>query len=97
MIPSGELATTLLELAPDATVVVDATGTIVFANAHVEQTFGYTPGELTGKSVDTLLPARIRDTHVRHRAQFNAAPKPRPMGRDLTLLGLHKNGREFPV
>ena len=97
MILSGGLATTLLELAPDATVVVDADGTIVFANARTEQTFGYSPAELTGLSVDTLLPPRLRAAHVAHRAQFSAAPKPRPMGRDLTLLGLHKNGREFPI
>ena len=97
MIPSGDLATTLLELAPDATVVVDANGTVIFANARVEQTLGYQPHELLGKSVDILLPARIRGSHGRHRAQFNATPKPRPMGRDLPLLGLHKNGREFPV
>jgi PAS domain S-box-containing protein len=97
MIPSGELATTLLELAPDATVVVDAEGMIVFANARVEQTFGYAPDELTGQSVDTLLPPRMRALHAGHRAQFSAAPKPRPMGRDLSLLGLHKHGREFPV
>src|SRR5512143_878139 len=94
---SGGLATTLLELAPDATVVVDHNGTIVFANARIEQTFGYSPTELTGCSVDTLLPPRLRAGHAGHRAQFSAAPKPRPMGRDLTLLGLHKNGREFPV
>jgi PAS domain S-box-containing protein len=97
MILSGGLATTLLELAPDATVVVDAEGTIVFANAHTEQTFGYSPAELTGLNVDTLLPPRLRAAHVAHRARFGAAPKPRPMGRDLTLLGLHKNGREFPI
>jgi PAS domain S-box-containing protein len=97
MILSGGLATTLLELAPDATVVVDAQGTIVFANARTEQTFGYTPAELTGSSVDTLLPPRMRTAHVAHRAKFGAAPKPRPMGGDLTLLGLHKNGREFPI
>ena len=97
MILSGGLATTLLELAPDATVVVDANGTIVFANARTEQTFGYSPAELTGLSVDTLLPSRLRTAHVAHRAQFSTAPKPRPMGRDLTLLGLHKNGREFPI
>jgi PAS domain-containing protein len=35
---SGELAKTLLDLAPDATIVVDAHGTIVFANAQIEQT-----------------------------------------------------------
>jgi PAS domain S-box-containing protein len=97
MILSGGLATTLLELAPDATVVVDAKGTIVFANARTEQTFGYSPAELTGLNVDTLLPPRLRTAHVTHRAQFSAAPKPRPMGRDLTLLGLHKKGYEFPI
>ena len=97
MIVSGEFAATLLELAPDATVVVNERGTIVFANARVEQTFGYSPGELTGVSVDMLLPPRMRPKHVGHRAQFSAAPKPRPMGRDLTLLGLHKTGSEFPV
>ena len=97
MILSGALATTLLELAPDATVVVDAKGTIVFANARTEQTFGYSPAELTGLSVDTLLPRRLREAHVAHRSQFSTAPKPRPMGRDLTLLGLHKNGGEFPI
>ena len=94
---SGDLAKTLLELAPDATVVVEADGTIVFANARIEQTFGYAAGELTGSNVDVLLPVRLRAAHAKHRTQFNAAPKPRPMGRDLTLLGLHKNGREFPV
>jgi PAS domain S-box-containing protein len=97
MILSSGLATTLLELAPDATVVVDAEGTIVFANARTEQTFGYSPAELTGLSVDTLLPSRLRSAHAAYRAQFAAAPNPRPMGRDLTLLGLHKNGHEFPV
>jgi PAS domain S-box-containing protein len=94
---SGDLAKTLLELAPDATVVVEADGTIVFANARMEQTFGYTAAELTGVNVDTLLPPRLRTAHAAHRAQFNATPRPRPMGRDLTLLGLHKNGSEFPV
>ncbi len=97
MILSVGLATTLLELAPDATVVVDAKGTIVFANARTEQTFGYSPAELIGLSVDTLLPPRLRKAHVAHRAQFSTAPKPRPMGLDLTLLGLHENGREFPI
>ena len=36
----------MLDLAPDATVVVDAHGTIVFANAQIEQTFGYKAEEI---------------------------------------------------
>src|SRR5262249_51489104 len=92
-----ELARTLLELAPDPTVVVDAKGTIVFANAQVEQAFGYRAGEILGLSVETLLPDRFRSVHLKHRARFAAQTKPRPMGAGLTLYGRRKDGREFPV
>ena len=94
---SGELARTLLDLAPDATVVVDPTGTIVFANAQIEQTFGYSPAELVGRPVESLLPERFRGSHPEHRARFGAKPKPRPMGAGLALRGLHRDGAEFPV
>ena len=94
---SGELAQNVLELAPDATVVVDREGTIVFANAQVERTFGYAPNELAGQSVDVLLPARFHPKHAEHRARFALQPKPRAMGEGLTLFGRHKGGHEFPV
>lgn len=94
---SGELAQNVLELAPDATVVVDGDGSIVFANAQVERTFGYTPQELSGQTVEVLLPERFRVTHRDHRARFALQPKPRAMGEGLTLYGRHKAGHEFPV
>jgi PAS domain S-box-containing protein len=94
---SGELAKNLLELAPDATVVVDAAGTIVFANAQIERTFGYTPGELEGQPVEILLPQALRGRHIAHRAQFAARPKSRRMGDGSMLFGKHKNGHEFPL
>jgi len=94
---SDELARTLLDLAPDATVVVDAHGAIVFANAQVEQTFGYRAEEIVGSSVETLLPDRFRGAHPKHRERFATQPKPRPMGAGLALYGRHKDGHEFPV
>jgi PAS domain S-box-containing protein len=94
---SDELSKNLLELGPDATVVVDAEGTIIFANAQVARTFGYSPGELTGQSVEALLPQRFRGGHKEHRARFALQPRPRAMGEGLTLFGQHKDGHEFPV
>ena len=94
---SGELARTLLDLAPDATVVVDAHGMIVFANAQIEQTFGYRAEEIVGSAIETLLPERFRHAHPRHRERFAMQPKPRPMGAGLALYGRHKDGHEFPV
>ena len=94
---SGELARTLLDLSPDATVVVDANGIIVFANAQIEQTFGYQAGEIVGSSIETLLPERFWAAHPKHRERFALQPKPRPMGAGLSLYGRHKSGHEFPV
>ncbi|HET8696966.1 MAG TPA: ATP-binding protein, partial [Gammaproteobacteria bacterium] len=94
---SGQLAKTLLDLAPDATVVVNVSGRVVFANAQIERTFGYGPAELVGQPVEVLLPQRFRAAHPRHREQFAAKPRLRPMGAGLSLYGLHKDGREFPV
>jgi PAS domain S-box-containing protein len=94
---SGELAKNLLELAPDATVVVDARGRIVFANAQIERTFGYAPRQLEGQPVEMLLPEALRSRHVTHRALFAERPKPRRMGDGSTLFGKHKDGHEFPL
>jgi len=94
---SGELAKSLLEATPDATVIVDSDGTIVFANTQVRETFGFDPAELVGRSVEILMPPRFREVHAVHRDLFNAKPRSRPMGTGLSLYGLHKDGTEFPV
>jgi PAS domain S-box-containing protein len=94
---SDELSKNLLDLAPDATVVVDAKGTVIFANAQVARTFGYAPSELVGQPVEQLLPERFRSGHAEHRARFALQAKPRAMGEGLNLFGRHKDGREFPV
>jgi PAS domain S-box-containing protein len=94
---SGELARTLLDLAPDPTVIVDADGTIVFANAQVAHAFGYGPAELVGARVEALLPERFREGHPGHRERFASHAKPRPMGAGGTLYGRHQDGHEFPI
>ena len=57
-------------LLPDAVIVVDSTGTIVFANAAVENLLGYAPEELLEQSLDILIPENFREVHVRHLARF---------------------------
>jgi PAS domain S-box-containing protein len=94
---SGELARTLLDAAPDPTVIVDGRGRVVFANALVQQVFGHAPARLIGEPVEVLLPERFRHVHPGHRARFFDSPKTRPMGAGLALFGLHKDGHEFPV
>jgi protein-histidine pros-kinase len=87
----------LLELTPDAILMVNITGRIVFVNSQAERVFGYDHGELFGKPVEVLLPDRFRGTHHVHRARFFSAPRTRAMGAGLELYGVRRNGEEFPV
>jgi PAS domain S-box-containing protein len=94
---SPELAHSVLESAPDAIVLVDADGTVVFANQQVEALFQYAPGAIVGKPVEVLLPERFRARHSGHREQFAKHRRVRPMGAGLDLFGRRSDGTEFPV
>ena len=87
----------LLDTTPDAVVVVDAAGTIVYANRLIEELFGYKPHTLVGRPVEVLVPEEARGRHHGHRADYAGAPSMRAMGSGSDLLGLHNSGREFPV
>ena len=87
----------LLDAAPDALLIVDDEGIVVYANAQVEALFGYERSEILGQSIEILVPARHRAPHVAHRAGFSAAPRKRPMGSGLQLAAVRKDGTEFPV
>jgi PAS domain S-box-containing protein len=87
----------VLELAPDGLMVVDANGIIRLANARCEQLFGYTRDEFVDRSVDMLVPIDVRHRHAALREQFHRAPVAREMGPDRELRGVRKDGSEFPV
>jgi protein-histidine pros-kinase len=87
----------MLESIPDAIVIVNITGNIVLVNSHAEKLFGYERANLLGRSVECLVPDRLRDRHPRHRMNFFSDPKVRPMGAGLDLYGQRRDGTEFPV
>ncbi len=94
---ANERFSALMESAPDAIVVADEHGTIVLVNARTETLFGYTRQELLGKAVEVLMPERFRAMHPAHRSSYVQAPVLRPMGANLELYVLHRDGSEIPV
>jgi len=88
---------TLLESAPDAMVIIDASGTIVMVNRRTEELFGYPRDEITGQPIEQLMPQRYRESHPERIRSFFANPSARPMGSGLELFGSNRAGLEFPV
>ena len=57
---SPELARSALDAAPDAMIIIDAAGTIRYANRQVSALFGYPHEDIVGKEVEQLMPERHR-------------------------------------
>jgi PAS domain S-box-containing protein len=91
------LVAALVELMPDAALVVDSEGLVLGANAQALAMFGYEKDEIEGHPVEVLVPEQARERHHDHRSRYGKSPKSRPMGRGLELAGRRRDGSEFPV
>jgi PAS domain S-box-containing protein len=91
--PAGEL----LDALQDGVALADGDGMIVVASARLADMFGYGPGELPGRLVESLVPAGLQEAHRGHRAFWARSPSARPMGAGAQLAGLRKDGTTFPV
>lgn len=91
------LARSVLDDAPDAMIIVDAFGTIWFANRQVSALFGYAHDDVIGDSIEKLVPDRFREQHSGYRGQLVSEVRVRPVGFRLELFGRRSDGTEFPI
>jgi PAS domain S-box-containing protein len=94
---SSQLVGSVLDSAPDAMIIIDGSGKILFANRQVEALFGHRAADVIGNGVEMLLPERFRERHVGHRMGYTGNVRVRPMGAGLDLYGIRSDGSEFPV
>jgi diguanylate cyclase (GGDEF)-like protein/PAS domain S-box-containing protein len=82
----------------DAIIAIDSNDVIIDWNARAEQTFGWPRDEALGRSLaETIIPERFRD---RHNAGLKRSLDNGPavlIGRRVELVGLHRDGHEFPI
>jgi PAS domain S-box-containing protein len=89
----------IVSISADAIISIDHQQRITIFNNGAEQTFGYTKEEAIGKPVETLIPQRFRHDHRRHVDRFASGDAiARLVGeRGTPIMGLRKNGEEFPA
>jgi PAS domain S-box-containing protein len=86
-----------VDACPGGVVVIDSGGKIAVVNAEAEDMFGYRSHELIGRSVDMLVPERLRPQYVRFLQQLDIRSDSRRAGLSRDLFGLRKDGSEFPA
>jgi PAS domain S-box-containing protein len=77
--------------------IVNHSGDIESINPRVSDMFGYSEDELIGQKVEILVPMAVRGNHTGHRDKYQSNPHARPMGKNMFLEGLKKDGSTFPV
>jgi PAS domain S-box-containing protein len=93
----GQLLHTLFRDNNDALLVVAPDGRIAASNPAATRLLGYAADELLGLDVDRLVPEPMRPRHAGYRAGYARAARARPMGAQLELAALHRDGSEVLV
>ena len=87
----------IFQFATEGILLTNEKGEILQVNPSAEKLFGYNKGELIDEKIEILIPKRFADKHVAHRDGFIKDPQARKMGSGMDLVGMKKDGSEFPI
>jgi diguanylate cyclase (GGDEF)-like protein/PAS domain S-box-containing protein len=88
---------TVLDAAFDAIVTITPDGIVRWFNRGAEAIFGYRADEVIGQPVTLLMPERYRDLCVAGLQRYLRTGEARVVGGTTELVGLRKDGSEFPI
>jgi PAS domain S-box-containing protein len=95
---SEALKRAILEAALDCVITMNAKGLIVDFNAAAEETFGYERAAVLGEEMAALIiPPSLREHHRRALTKYLKTEESAILNRRLELIGMRRNGDEFPV
>jgi diguanylate cyclase (GGDEF)-like protein/PAS domain S-box-containing protein len=87
----------LLDILPDAVLMVDARSRICYVNPAVRTVLGYGTDELLGQPLSSLVPQALRQQHEALVERFRSEGAPTLMGSRPVVHALHRSGRVVPV
>lgn len=91
----GELQSILAAI-PDAVITADESGVIMSWNRAAESMFGYCEEEVRGRSIDAIVPPRLRCRHAAGMSRASHGER-RLLGKTIELTAVRRDGTEFEV
>jgi PAS domain S-box-containing protein len=96
VVDDSRLARLVRDLA-DAVVIADAEGSIVFWNNAAQRVFGWSSREAVGRSLDLIIPERLRDRHWNGYHRVMETGHTDYGDRLLEVPALHRDGRTISI
>jgi diguanylate cyclase (GGDEF)-like protein/PAS domain S-box-containing protein len=93
---SEERFRSVAQSATDAIISIDSSGVIVFWNTSAERLFGYSVDEAISKPLAIILPHRFREAHQKGLSRLTSTDESSLIGKTIEIVGLKKDGAEFP-
>ena len=87
----------VVQSASDAIVAIDDRENIIFWNNAAEKIFGYRSEEVHGKSIRLVMPKRFQAAHQSAMRRVQRTGQTRLTGKTLNMIGLRRDGNEFPL
>jgi two-component system sensor histidine kinase EvgS len=94
---SSELTRGILETAVTPIITIDAHGIIHSFNPAAERLFGYASSEVLGRTINRLMPEPMASAHDGYLRRHLETGEKRIIGRGRDVVGLKRDGRQFPL
>ena len=94
---SAERFRAVIDSAHDAIIAIDARGHIETYNRAAHRIFSYTPEEIIGKNVSTLMPQPYRREHDGYLNNYLTTGIPKIIGTGREVQAQRKDGSVFPI
>lgn len=90
---------TLAEIrhATGSVMAVDASNRLIAVSEEAAALLGYTPAELEGRRLVTIIPQRMRDKHIAAFTRYLLDGRSEILGSEYATHALHRAGHEIPV
>ena len=88
---------TIVNTTVDGMITIDVTGTVLSANPAIERLFGWKEQELLGKNIKMLMPEPYHSNHDQYLSDYQKTGIAHIIGQEREVIGLHREGRQFPI
>jgi len=85
------------DASPMAVITVTAEGRITFWNKAAETMFGHSAGDMLGRRLDAIMPARFREMHNAGMQRIVSTGLAPLSGKTVELIALRADGTEFAI